>query len=54
MKREVGILIAPVGNRGDCDSSAVNSAIALEVGQRFAIREGNKTIGAGQVLKILK
>jgi translation elongation factor EF-Tu-like GTPase len=30
------------------------SAIALEVGQRFAIREGNKTIGAGAVLKILK
>ena len=30
------------------------SAIALEVGQRFAIREGNKTIGAGQVLKIVK
>jgi translation elongation factor EF-Tu-like GTPase len=30
------------------------SAIALEVGQRFAIREGNKTIGAGQVMKILR
>jgi elongation factor Tu len=30
------------------------SAIALEVGQRFAIREGNKTIGAGEVLKILE
>ena len=30
------------------------SAIALEVGQRFAIREGNKTIGAGQVSKIVK
>jgi len=30
------------------------SAIALEVGQRFAIREGNKTIGAGEVLEIVK
>jgi elongation factor Tu len=30
------------------------SAIALEVGQRFAIREGNKTIGAGQVSRIVK
>jgi elongation factor Tu len=26
--------------------------IAMEVGQRFAIREGNKTIGAGKVLSI--
>jgi translation elongation factor EF-Tu-like GTPase len=28
------------------------SAIAMEVGQRFAIREGNKTVGAGKVLRI--
>ena len=28
--------------------------IALEVGQRFAIREGNKIVGAGVVLRILK
>ena len=28
------------------------SAIAMEVGQRFAIREGNKTVGAGKVSKI--
>jgi elongation factor Tu len=28
------------------------SPIAMEVGQRFAIREGNKTIGAGKVLSI--
>ena len=28
------------------------SAIAMEVGQRFAIREGNKTVGAGKVLTI--
>ena len=27
-------------------------AIAIEVGQRFAIREGNKTVGAGKVLAI--
>ena len=26
--------------------------IAMEVGQRFAIREGGKTVGAGKVLKI--
>ena len=30
------------------------NAIAMEVGQRFAIREGNKTIGAGVVSRILK
>ena len=28
--------------------------IAMEVGQRFAIREGGKTVGAGEVLRILK
>ena len=28
--------------------------IAMEVGQRFAIREGGRTVGAGLVLKILK
>jgi len=28
--------------------------VALEVGQRFAIREGGKTVGAGVVTKILK
>jgi elongation factor Tu len=27
---------------------------AMEVGQRFAIREGGKTVGAGHVLKILE
>jgi elongation factor Tu len=26
--------------------------IALEVGQRFAIREGGRTVGAGAVTKI--
>ena len=28
--------------------------IAMEVGQRFAIREGGKTVGAGVVLRIHK
>jgi elongation factor Tu len=27
--------------------------IAMEVGQRFAIREGSKTVGAGVILTIL-
>ena len=27
--------------------------IAMEVGLRFAIREGGRTVGAGQVTKIL-
>ncbi|HTF43976.1 MAG TPA: EF-Tu/IF-2/RF-3 family GTPase, partial [Terriglobales bacterium] len=30
------------------------SPIAMEVGQRFAIREGGKTVGAGEVLRIEK
>lgn len=31
-------------------SVVLSHAIAMETGQRFAIREGGKTIGAGQVL----
>ncbi|MEY4045894.1 MAG: Elongation factor Tu C-terminal domain, partial [Chloroflexota bacterium] len=27
--------------------------IAVEVGQRFAIREGGRTVGAGSITKIL-
>jgi len=30
------------------------AAIALEKGLRFAIREGGRTVGAGQVTEILK
>ena len=33
-------------------SVSCSAPIAMEVGQRFAIREGNKTVGAGKVLKI--
>jgi elongation factor Tu len=29
------------------------SAVALEKGLRFAIREGGRTVGAGQVTEIL-
>ena len=28
--------------------------VALEVGQRFTVREGNKTVGTGVVTKILE
>jgi len=28
--------------------------IAMEEGQRFAIREGGRTVGAGRVTKIIK
>jgi translation elongation factor EF-Tu-like GTPase len=28
--------------------------VAMEKGQRFALREGGKTIGAGQILEIIK
>jgi elongation factor Tu len=39
---------------GDTMKASVKlfSAIAMEVGQRFAIREGNKTVGAGKVSAI--
>jgi elongation factor Tu len=41
---------------GDTMAVAVElfSPIAMEVGQRFAIREGGKTVGAGVILKILR
>jgi elongation factor Tu len=34
-------------------SIELSKPIAMEVGQRFAMREGNKTVGAGKVLKIV-
>jgi elongation factor Tu len=39
---------------GDTTRASVELAkpIALEVGQRFAVREGNKTVGAGKVLQV--
>ena len=30
------------------------SAIAMDKGQSFAIREGGKTVGAGQVIEIIE
>jgi len=30
------------------------STVAMEKGLRFAIREGGRTVGAGQVIEILK
>ncbi len=30
------------------------SPVALEVGSRFAIREGGRTVGAGAITEILK
>ena len=32
----------------------LGKAVAMEKGQRFALREGGKTIGAGQILEIVK
>jgi elongation factor Tu len=41
---------------GDTVTASVRlvNPIAMEVGQRFAIREGGKTVGAGVVLSIHK
>jgi elongation factor Tu len=33
-------------------SVELNKPIAVEVGQRFAVREGNRTVGAGKVLQV--
>ncbi len=32
----------------------LHKAVAMDVGLKFAIREGGKTVGAGVVTKILK
>jgi elongation factor Tu len=54
-----GVVVLPDGvdmvMPGDTTRVAVEllSPIALEVGQRFAIREGGKTVGAGKVLMIV-
>ena len=39
---------------GDTTRASVElyKPIALEVGQRFAVREGNRTVGAGKVLQV--
>jgi len=34
-------------------SVEIQKPIAMEVGQRFALREGNKTVGAGKVLAVI-
>jgi elongation factor Tu len=41
---------------GDNISMTINliTPIAMEQGLRFAIREGGRTVGAGQVTEILK
>lgn len=40
------------------DNTAVNveliTSIAMDAGQRFAIREGGRTVGAGAVTKIIE
>jgi elongation factor Tu len=35
-------------------SVELHNAIAMKVGQRFAVREGGKTVGAGVVSRILE
>ena len=55
---ECGVLTLPEGvdtvMPGDTTvvSVELQSPIAMEAGQRFAIREGGKTVGAGVVLRI--
>ncbi len=55
-----GIISLPEGTEmvmpGDTTNMTVNliQPIALEEGQRFAIREGGRTVGAGTVTKIIK
>jgi len=55
-----GIISLPEGTEmvmpGDTTGMTVNliQPIALEEGQRFAIREGGRTVGAGTVTKIIK
>jgi elongation factor Tu len=55
-----GVITLPAGTEmvmpGDTTSMTVEliQPIALEDGQRFAIREGGRTVGAGTVTKINK
>jgi elongation factor Tu len=41
------------GDNVDMDVE-LNNSIALETGQRFAIREGGHTVGAGAITEILE
>jgi elongation factor Tu len=55
-----GTVILPAGTEmvmpGDNVTITIElgKTIAMEKGQRFALREGGKTIGAGQILEIIK
>ena len=53
---EVREILTQHGFPGDTTTVSVEllNPIAMEVGQRFAIREGGKTVGAGVVLGIDK
>jgi len=41
---------------GDATTLSIRlfNAIALEAGQRFAIREGGRTVGAGKMLNVFE
>ena len=55
-----GVVTLPEGTEmvmpGDNTEMTVEliQPIAMEEGLRFAIREGGRTVGAGQVIKIIK
>ncbi|NXJ18106.1 EFTU factor, partial [Dicrurus megarhynchus] len=51
--KETGVKMIMPGDRVSLIITLIYS-IALEVGMRFAIREGGRTIGAGIVTKIIK
>jgi elongation factor Tu len=48
-----GVEMVMPGDRSDLNVTLIQP-IAMEEGQRFAIREGGRTVGAGVVTKIIK
>ena len=53
VKLQSGIEMIMPGDNANLEVELITT-IALEVGSRFAIREGGKTVGAGVVTKVIE
>ncbi len=54
IKLPEGVEMVMPGDNLDAINIELISPIAMEEGQRFAVREGGRTVGAGVVVKIIQ
>jgi elongation factor Tu len=53
MKLESGVEMVMPGDNTNLEITLI-TPVAMETGQRFAIREGSRTVGAGTITEILE